>query len=194
MLAGEEIKQILYSVIEEIGKEKIQADVALNIESSQKYIDIIMRKSIRKIVVSSKSTVDYGGGNDDDDETIAALCEALLHFMLTICTLPSERKIKVENDLVLDIIIPSLQSLKIKPDKSIIIQIIKEKMKLNKISQLEFLQPNKESIWLISAKPLSKITKYKTYSVFPNNQYSNIIVDIHNFLKETSDKSFRFLH
>jgi hypothetical protein len=191
MLAGEEIKQILYSVIEEIGKEKIQAEVTLSIESSQKYIDIIMRRSIRKIVVSSKSTVDYG---DDDDETIAALCEALLHFMLTICTLPSERKIKVKNDLVLDIIIPSLQSLKTKPDKSIIIQIIKEKMKLNKISQLDFLQPNKESIWLISAKPLSKITKYKTYSVFPNNQYSNIIVDIHNFLKETGDKSFRFIH
>ena len=193
MLAGEEIKQILYSVIEEIGKEKIQAEVALSIESSQKYIDVIMRKSIRKIVVSSKSTVDYGGG-DDHDETIAALCEALLHFMLTISTLPSERKIKVENDLVLDIIIPSLQSLKVKPNKSIIIQIIKEKMKLNKISQLEFLQPNKESIWLISVKPLSKITKYKTYSVFPNNEYSNIIIDIHNFLKETGDKSFRFIH
>jgi hypothetical protein len=68
MLAGEEIKQILYSVIEEIGKEKIQADVALNIESSQKYIDIIMRKSIRKIVVSSKSTVDYSDDDDHDDE------------------------------------------------------------------------------------------------------------------------------
>jgi hypothetical protein len=194
MLAGEEIKQILYSVIEEIGKEKIQADVALNIESSQKYIDIIMRKSIRKIVVSSKSTVDYSDDDDHDDEIIAALCETLLHFMLTICTLPSERKIKVENDLVLDIIIPSLQSLKIKPDKSIIVQIIKEKVRLNKISQLEFLQPNNENIWLISAKPLSKITKYKTYSVFPNNQYSNIIIDIHNFLKETGDKSFRFIH
>ena len=195
MLAGEEIKQILYSVIEEIGKEKIQADVALDIESSQKYIDIIMRKSIRKIVVSSKSTVDYSEDDDDhDDETIAALCETLLHFMLTICTLPSERKIKVENDLVLDIIIPSLESLKIKPDKSIIVQIIKEKVRLNKISQLEFLQPNNENIWLISAKPLSKITKYKTYSVFPNNQYSNIIIDIHNFLKEIGDKSFRFIH
>src|SRR5919202_3786097 len=140
MLVGEEIKQILYSVIEDdIGKEKIQAEVALRIESSQKYIDIIMRKSIRKIAVASNSNVNY-----DDDETIATLCEALLHFMLTIWTLPSERKIKVKNDSVLDVIIPSLQSLKIKPDKSIIIQIIKERVKLNKISELELLQPNKE--------------------------------------------------
>jgi hypothetical protein len=83
MLDGEEIKQILYSVIEDIGKEKIQAEVTSSIESSQKYIDIIMRKCITKIASES---------NDDHDETIATLCEALLHFMLTICTLPSERK------------------------------------------------------------------------------------------------------
>ena len=49
------------------------------------------------------------------DATIAILCEALLHFMLTICTLPSERKIQVKNDLVLDVIIPSLANLEDKP-------------------------------------------------------------------------------
>jgi hypothetical protein len=73
--------------------------------------------------------------------------------------------------------------LKRKPDKSIIIKIIKEGMELNKISELEFLQPNKENIWLISAKPLLA-TKYKTYCIFPN-EYSNIIIDIDKFLKET---------
>ena len=73
-------------------------------------------------------------------------------------------------------------------------------MDLNKTSQLEFLQPNHENIWLISAKPLSA-TKYTTYTVFPKNSglhnysnYSNIIIDIDNFLKETRDKSFRFIH
>jgi hypothetical protein len=30
--------------------------------------------------------------------------------MLTICALPSERKIQGKNDLVLDVIIPSLES------------------------------------------------------------------------------------
>ncbi|MGC2425849.1 MAG: hypothetical protein WA421_02340 [Nitrososphaeraceae archaeon] len=114
MLAGDEVKQILYAVIEDIGKEKIQADITSSIESSQKYIDIIIRNCIKKL--SSES-------NDDYDATIAILCEALLHFMLTICTLPSERKIQVKNDIVLDVIIPGLESLKRKPDKSIIIQI-----------------------------------------------------------------------
>jgi hypothetical protein len=184
LLAGEEIKQILYSVIEDIGKEKIQAEITSSIELSQKYIDTIMRKSIRKIASESN--------DNKHDETIATLCESLLHFMLTICTLPSERKIQVKSDLLLDVIIPSLEGLKRKPDKSIIIKIIKERMELNKISELEFLQPNKENIWLISAKPLLAI-KYKTYSIFPN-EYSNIIIDIDKFLKETGDKSFRFVH
>jgi hypothetical protein len=189
--AGEKIKQILYSEIENIGKEKIQAKINSNIESSQKYIDKIMSKCITKLT--------YESNNDDDyfNITIATLCEVLLHFMLTICTLPSERKIRVKNDLILDVIIPNLQSLKIKSDKSIIIQVIKDKMMdLNKTSQLEFLQPNRENIWLISAKLLST-TKYTTYSVFPNagvHNYSNIIIDIDNFLKETGDKSFRFIH
>ena len=187
MLTGEEIKQILYSVIEEIGKEKIQAEITSSIESSQKYIDIIMAKSISNI--ASKPNDDY---YYYDDATIATLCEALLHFMLTICTLPSERKIQVRNDLILDVIIPNLESLKTKPDKSIIVQIVKGNRDLNKIPQLEFLQPNNDNIWLISTKSLST-TKYTTYSVF-NNEYSSIIIDINNFLKETGDKSFRFIH
>jgi hypothetical protein len=190
LAAGERIKQILYLEIENIGKEKIQAKINSSIESSQKYIDKIMNECITKLT--------YESNNDDDfNITIVTLCEVLLHFMLTICTLPSERKIRVKNDLILDVIVPNLQSLKTKPDKSIIIQVIKDKMMdLNKTSQLEFLQPNHENIWLISAKPLSA-TKYTTYTVFPNSglhNYSNIIIDIDNFLKETGDKSFRFIH
>ncbi len=186
MVAGEKIRQIVYSEIEKIGKEKIQAMITSNVELSQRYINIIMNECIRKLSYES----------NDDDITIVTLCEVLLHFMLTICTLPSERKIRINSDLVLDVIIPNLQSLKIKPDKAIIIQIIKDKIDLNITSQLEFLQPNHENIWLISAKPLLR-TKYTTYSVFPNtglHNFSNIIIHIDNFLKETRDKSFRFIH
>ena len=57
MLAGDEVKQILYAVIEDIGKEKIQADITSSIESSQKYIDMIMRNCIKKL--SSESNDDY---------------------------------------------------------------------------------------------------------------------------------------
>jgi hypothetical protein len=193
VLAGEEVKQVLYSVIEEVGKQKIQTEITSDIKSSQEHIDLIMSKCIARLAPESI---------DDSDDYIygtivATLSEALLHFMLTICTLPSERKITIKNDLVLDVVIPSLQSLKAKPEKSVIVQIIKEKVDLNKISLLESLQPNHKNIWLVSAKPLST-TKYTTYHVLPdaglNNKYSNIIIDIDNFLKETGDKSFRFIH
>ena len=188
MLSGEKINQILYSIIEETGKENIQVNISSCIESSQKYIDIIMNRCITKLI--------YKSNKHEHDITFATLCEALLHFMLTISTLPSERKVEIRDDLALDIVIPNLQSLRRNPDKSIIIQVIKDKNSdLNKISQLELLQPATQNIWLLSAKPLS-ITKYTGYSIFPNcrsRKYSNIIIDIDKFLKAINDKSFRII-
>ena len=196
ILAGEQIKPSLYSVIEEVGKEKIQTEITSNIKSSRKYVDFIMKTCITKLASES---------NEEEDDyfyetVVTTLSEALLHFMLTICTLPSERKILIKDDLVVDVIIPNLQSLKTKSDKSVIIQIIKEKPELNKISRLEFLQPNHKNIWLISAKPVST-TKYTAYYLLPsaklnnnNNNFSNIIIDIDNFLRQTGDKSLRFIH
>jgi hypothetical protein len=188
---GDEIKQTLYSVIEdEEGREKIQTEITSDIKLSRKYIELIMSKCIAKLDSES---------NDDDfyATIVTTLSEALLHFMLTICTMPSERKIPIKNDLSLDVIIPSLQILKIKTEKSIIVQFIKEKMDLNKVSELESLQPHHKNIWLVSSKPLSTM-KYTTYHVLPNakldNEYSNIIIDIDNFLRETGDKSFRLVH
>jgi len=181
MLSGEKIKQILYSVIEETGKKIIQVNVSSNIESSQKYIDIIMSRFVR---------------NHDSDIMFAILGEALLHFMLTISTLPSERKIEIKDGLTLDVVIPSLRSLSRDPNKSIIIQVIKDKkIDINKVEKLEFLQPNIQNIWLISTRPLS-IAKYTDYSMFPNygsHKYSNIITDIDKFLKVIKDKSFRLI-
>jgi hypothetical protein len=110
--------------------------------------------------------------------------------------LPSERKVEIKDGLTLDIVIPSLPSLFRDPNKSIIIQIIKDKKTdLNKVENLEFLQPNRQNIWLISIRYLS-IAKYTEYSIFPNHtshKYSNIITDIDKFLKSTQDKSFRFI-
>lgn len=92
---------------------------------------------------------------------------------------------------------PNLQRLNIKPEQSLIIQFIKEDQELNKIPRLEPLQPNYKNIWLISAKPLSS-TKYTTYSVLSNaglnNSYSDIIINVYDFLKQTGDNSFRLIH
>ena len=195
VLSGDEIKQILYSVIEyEIGRKNIQTGITSDIELSRKYIELIMSKCIAKLDIESNH-------NNDDHfyaTIVSPLSEALLHFMLTICTLPSERKIAIKNDLSLDVIIPSLQNLKVKPERSIIVQFIKEEMDLNNVPQLQSLQPHHQNIWLIFAKPLSLTTKHTKYYILsnaePHNEFSNIIIDIDNFLRETGDKSFRLVH
>ena len=83
MLDGDEIKQILYSVIEdEIDKEKIQTEMTSDIKLSRKYIELIMNKCI---AIDSQSNDYYLYAT-----TVTTLSEAILHFMLTICTLPSD--------------------------------------------------------------------------------------------------------
>ena len=55
--------------------------------------------------------INVGSNASNKDETIAVLSEALLHFMLTVSTLPSERKIQVKDNPTIDVVIPNLQSL-----------------------------------------------------------------------------------
>jgi hypothetical protein len=189
MLSSDEIKDILYSTIESIGKERIRSDTTSNIDFSEKYIDLIMAECVTKINVESNAS--------NKDETIAVLSEALLHFMLTVCNLPSERKIQVKDNLALDVVVPNLTSLNRTPNKSIIIEIIRNKVDWNKIAELKFLQPNYKNIWLVSVTPFS--TRCRTYGLSHDralfdNIFSNIITDINNFLKETGDKSLRFIH
>jgi hypothetical protein len=188
MISGDQANQILYKTIEEIGKETIQADISSNINSSQRYIDIIMSQCITRL------TSELDG--DVSDIITVTLCEALLHFMLTISTLPSERKVAVRDGLTLDIVIPGIAVLKRDPNRSVIIQFIKDKRAdLKRVRELEVLQPNTGNIWLVSSRPLS-IPKYIDYSVFPNHEsqkYSNIIVKTDRFLRDVKDKSLRFI-
>ncbi|MGB8161211.1 MAG: hypothetical protein WCE93_13790 [Nitrososphaeraceae archaeon] len=183
-----EIGAMLYSIIDEIGKEKIQSDVTSDIGLSKHYIEMIMDKCEERIEPA-------------DDETLGSLCEGLLHFMLTACTLPSTRKVQINNTDI-DIIIPSLQTMKNFPNKSLLIQISKEVngIKQAQINEIARFQPNNKNIWVISKRPLS--IGYINYTIKPEanslpsperRSYRDIIVDIHKFLEETGDKSLRFI-
>jgi hypothetical protein len=189
MLSSEEIKDILYSTIQTIGNNRIRCDITSNIDLSGKYIDLIMADCVTKINLEPNVS--------DKDETSAILCEALLHFMLTVCSLPSERKIQVKDNLSIDVVVPNMTSLNRTPDKSIIIEFMRNKADLNRIAELELLQPNYNNIWLISVIPFS--TRCRTYGLsretqLYDNTFPNIITDINNFLKETGNKSLRLIH
>ena len=189
MITGEKVKQILYAAINEIGREAIKSDILSNIESSQTYIDRILSRCITMLTSELNGNV--------SDIITGTLCEALLHFMLTISTLPSERKIAIGDNLTIDVVIPSLASLRRDPNRSIIIQIIKDRSTdLNKAKDLEFLQPKSQNVWLIAPSPIS-ISKYVNYTIFSNQgsrKYAHIITDIDKFLRDVKDRSFRFVH
>lgn len=177
---GADIKDILYSVIDKIGKEKIQIEVNSEIEISEKRCDEILEEC-KKLMGSGMS-----------EESLVDLCEALLHFLLTASLLPSERKVNLRG-IELDLVVPSLKMLKKDPDKALVIQIIRENEELAELERTKSMQPYDENIWLVSARKLD--TYHKNYyvgsSLFP---YSRIIIDINAFLVRKGNRGLKLLH
>jgi hypothetical protein len=184
----ESIGNILYSIINEIGKEKIQTAITLNVAASKQYIQMIIDRC--NVVVNL------------NDENVGSLCEALLHFMLTTRTLPSVRKVTIEK-MDLDVVIPNLHTLKNFPEKAIVIQIVKDSQGITKDQQKDIatIQPNVHNIWVITKEPASG--DYVNYTAesgnekntsFQRRNFHDIIIDIDAFLEKTNDRSFRFFH
>lgn len=185
----ESIGNILYSVINEIGKEKIQTDITLNVELSRHYIQSILKECNRELSLKS-------------EENVGSLCEALLHFMLTTRTLPSVRKVRYD-EINLDIVIPNLHVLRSIPEKAIIIQIVKDSrgISIDEQKEIATIQPNVNNIWVVTKDPTSG--DYVNYSAqcenisstsFQQRNFHDIIIDIDAFLEKMNDRSFRFIH
>ncbi len=176
----DDVAEILYSTIQKIGREKIRTDITSDIHFSEKHSRQILRECMDEL------------GSSADDETLAALSEAMLHFLLTAAVLPSERKISFAG-VVLDIVIPSTKILTSDPDKSLVIQIIKKENGALKISQAESVQPVRENIWLVSTKPL--LTGYRNYQLFNDRvSYHLIVCDIYDFIRNKGVRGLNLLH
>jgi hypothetical protein len=74
-----ELISVVYDAINEIGKNKIRSDVILDIKIADEFMDRIFNKSSEQI------------SNRRDYNTLFAIYEILLHFMLAACTPPRER-------------------------------------------------------------------------------------------------------
>jgi hypothetical protein len=174
-----DVKDTLYSAINEIGREKIRMDVAADIKMSEKYCRDIVDRCTGRL------------GPEAGDETLATLCEALLHFMLTASLLPSDRKVSVHG-ADLDVVIPSTRMLGKNPDRALVIQVARGDL-AEKVKQAKSVQPHRENIWLVSAKPLE--TDYRNYHPGSGNfPYAKIISDISAFLVEKGDRGLKMLH
>jgi hypothetical protein len=175
-----DIKDILYSAIGKFGKDKIRMEVINDIEMSERRCNEILEECKKKMT------------NNLDDESFANLCEALLHFMLTASLIPSERKVTWKG-IELDLVIPSLKMLNKNPDKTLVIQIIKENEVVRKIKDAKSVQPHDVNIWTVSARRLEVDHKnyYVGSSLFP---YPRIIVDVNAFLAHKGSRGLKLLH
>lgn len=176
---SKDVKDALYSAINEIGREKIRMNVATDVDKRE--------ECCKEILTMCKSML----GPEADDEKLATLCEALLHFMLTASVLPSERKIKMHG-ADLDAVIPSTRILAKNPAGSLVIQVVRGDLAA-KVKHARSVQPHRENIWLISTKRLQ--TDYRNYHLDSGNfQFTRIISDISAFLSERGDRGLKLLH
>ena len=174
------VSDILYFEINNIGREKIRMDVSANIDTSETYCQEILMKCTKTL------------GPLADDETLATLCEALLHFMLTASVLPSERKVRFK-EANLDVVIPSVKILQKNQEKALIIQIIKNNDDTHKIIQAESVQLLKENIWIVSSKRLQ--TNYRNYHLSEGQiPFYRIVRDIHAFVASKRLGGLKMLH
>lgn len=176
---GTDVSSILYSVINEIGKDRIRADVFSNKALSPRHCEEILKRCRDKL------------GKEASSELMTTICEALLHFMLTASMLPSQRKLKVR-DLELDVVIPSIRVLLNVPEKSVVIQIIRTDAEVTKIDAAKQVQPNVENIWLISSGQL--LTTFRKYDFDRTNSFARIVIDIHNFVTSRGISGLKLFH
>ena len=87
-----------------------------------------------------------------DGNSLITMYEILLHFMLTACTIPSQRKVKISH-LPIDFVIPNLHTLSRNPSDAILVQFIRSHKDMTTIDEiLSFLNLKTEDLnmWLIT--------------------------------------------
>lgn len=164
-----DVSEILYSAINEIGKDKIRTDLNSDLGSSEKHIMLILAHCKNAL------------GEEAYSEVMAGFCEGLLHFMLTASQLPSQRKLEVRG-FEIDVVIPSARLLLREPENALVIQVYRSEKDFDRISNARSVQPRADNLWVVSG--LEVVKGYRNYSAGSDNSFSQIIVDIERFVKD----------
>ena len=180
-----DLVSVVYDAINEIGKQKIRSDVFSNIKIADEYIQRLFSRSSEQF------------GNKLDSNSLITMFEILLHFMLTACTIPSQRKVKISHHTI-DLVIPNLHTLSTSPNDAILIQFVrsdKDMTTIDEILSLLKLKTEDLNMWLITTLDLHGNGSTHVINLSSSKiDCSHIIRDIDIFLKERRDKSFRLVH
>ena len=177
------MKNELYSVLNDFGKENIQIEFQNNINSSIPKIKEILSKTIATIY-KKKENIDSDYNNFE--KTLSILCESFLHFLLTTTSLPSQRKIML-NELEIDLVIPDIKTLYKDPKKTLIIKFDKNSFIHEYLEKLDNIQKNKENIWLVSSTPLD--INYRNYVIYKNKKECQTLFTNN----KTTDENYNYL-
>ena len=158
------IKNDLYSVLNDFGKESLQIEFQSNINSSVHKIKEILSKTIAMRYEKKDKEMNNNYNYNDSKKPLSLLCEAFLHFLLTTTSLPSQRKI-ILNDVAIDLVIPDLKSLYKDPKKGLIIKFDKDSETINYINRLHNKIPiDRKNFWIVSSTPLN--INYRNYVIY----------------------------
>ncbi len=181
------IKNDLYTILNNIGKEKLQIEFQNNINSSIPNIKEIISQAV--LMRNQMKNKGNSNNNEYSRDYLPLLCEAFLHFLLTTTSLPSQRKIKI-NELEIDLVIPDLKILNQDPRKAIIIKFDKDLSTFDYITRLhEKIPIPEDNLWLVSSTPLS--LPYRNYILFKNkvDEQFNILFNANNNNNKDNDSS-----
>ncbi len=178
-----ELKDLLYQAISDYEERRILSDIAQG--ESPHTINTIFNHC-----VSNLDKVD-----ELKTEALVVLAEGLVHYMLTVAMIPSQRKTAFDS-VDIDVAVPDTKTLSSSPEDVVIIYFpktneldtIKEHM-----NKLRKIQPKAENIWLVTDKPVS--IEAKIYGLADTQfTFANIINDLISFAsnkKQSKLKIFR---
>jgi len=182
-----DIKDNLYSVLNDFGKESIQIEFQNDINTSIPKIKEILKKTIESIYLKKPNNEVNVHDFNVNKKPLSSLCEAFLHFLLTTSSLPSQRKIMLR-EIEIDLVIPDIKTFLKDPEKAIIIKFDKDSSTLEYINRLNVIQPYKENIWVVSSTPITFY--YRNYIIYRNKEEE----PSHNLVDYENERDEKYCH
>jgi len=165
-----ELKDVLYQAISDYREQRILSDIVQG--DSPMAISTIYDHCIPEL--------DRFEGNKY--EIRASFAEGLIHYMMTIALIPSQRKTYFHS-VEIDVAIPDTKTLASSPEDAVIISFPKTREVdaiKEYVNKLKKIQPNSENIWIVLDKQES--IDAKVYALDKNEfTFENIINDLISF-------------
>jgi hypothetical protein len=163
-----EIKEILYNAIRNYQEHKIISDIAQG--DSPQTINTLCNECMPVLEKIEGKT----------SEKTISFAEGLVHYLLTVALIPSQRKITFAS-VDVDIVIPDTATLSSISENALVIAFPKTNDPVSikkRVMELTQIQPHKENIWFVLENDLP--LEVKTYKIDNSEKepFTNIINDI----------------